>query len=169
MVCLRDREADRPARGSEDSLGQELLSGLRPPLLLPHLRACTTTRPRCPVWGREPCSWRRPTGGVGAGGRSGTCFVPRQGREEGSPAPDRLTCRAPFTAQLLGLVSRTSMDLPSYQGHTRIERRLSSPRVPANSCGHHNQAGAQGQGHHICQGTSRVWAVVGTSGCPIHI
>lgn len=117
--CLRDR--DRPARGSEDSLGQELPSGLGPPLLLPHLSACTTTRLRCPVWGPEPCTWRRPEGGVGAGGCSGTRFVPRQVHEEGSSAPDRLTCKAPFTA--VSWAGEPSQHGPALLSRTHRDRK----------------------------------------------
>lgn len=92
--CLRDREANRPASGSEGSLGQELPSGLGPPLLLPHLRACITTCLHCAVWGTtqpnvgpEPCSWQRTAGGVGGGGALGNMLCPTSSASRREPGP----------------------------------------------------------------------------------
>lgn len=59
--CLRDREADRPASGSKDSLGQELPSGLGPPLLHHH----TPSLPRLGTGALQLVKACRRRGGLG--------------------------------------------------------------------------------------------------------
>ena len=121
--CLRDREANRPASGSEDSLGQELPSGLGPPLLLPHLRACITTRLHCRVCGTtqpnvgpEPCSWQRTAGGVGGWGALGNMLCPMSSASRREPGPGQTDVQS----SLHGTVPWAGE--PSQHGSTLLSR-----------------------------------------------